>query len=196
MRVELFHTGDDISLFTTVAQVLDAKLSADLSGLPANLNEKNVAPHELLPASCPDVDDDNDVASSHDDVPPRDENEDNLLGENNDDDKDDDGLPVKLPSLLPDDNSCSKFSSSSPRVTGLPSNRKRSRDADFLAFLSYFLSSRSTNNTRSPDSTSPKTLVTDEDTRDSEELVVADVTHDPLETLLPGENSRSKFSSS
>ena len=107
-------------------------------------------------------------------------------------------MPVKLPSLLPDD-SRSKFSSSSPRVTGLPSNRKRSRDADFLAFLSDFLSSRSTDYTRSTDNTTPKTLMSDEDTRESEALVVADFTHDPPETLAvleaPGvddDSSRSK----
>ena len=99
--------------------------------------------------------------------------------------KDDDGLLVELSSFLPDNNSRSKFSNSSPRDTGSPRNRKRSRDADFLAFLSYFLSSRSTDNThstentRSTDNTTPKTLVSDEDTRESEELVVADVTHDP-----------------
>jgi len=182
------------SVETTGAQVLATKLSADLSGFPANLNEKNVSLHETLLASCPDVDDDNDVAPAHDDAPshdnapPCDENDDNLLGESADDNEEDDGLPVKLPSFLPDENSRSKFSSSSPRDTGLPRSRKRSRDADFLAFLSYFLSSRSTdntrstNNTRSTDSNSPKTLVFDEDTRDSEEPLVADVTHDPPET--------------
>ena len=86
-----------------------------------NLIDKNVSFHEILLASCPDVDGDNDVAPAHDDAPshdvtpPRHEHDDNLLGENDDDDKDDDGLPVKLTSLLPDDNSCSKFSSSSYR---------------------------------------------------------------------------------
>ena len=77
---------------------------------------------------------------------------------------------------------CSKFSSSSPRDTGSPRNRKRSRDADFRAFLSCFLSPRSTDNTPSTDNTTLKTLVSDEDTHESEELVVADVTHDPSET--------------
>ena len=47
----------------------------------------------------------------------------------------------------------------------------------FLAF-----SPRSTDNTPSTDNTTLKTLVSDEDTRESEELVVADVTHDPSET--------------
>ena len=73
-----------------------------------------------------------------------------------------------------------KFSDSSPCDTGSPRNRKRSRDEYddtlFLKFLSTFLSPRSTDNT------TPKTQVSDEDTRDSEELVVADVTHDPPET--------------
>ena len=164
-------------------------MSADLSGLLPSLNEKNVSLHETLLASCPDVDGDNDVAPAHDaapspdDAPPRHEHDDNLLGDNDDDDEDDDGLLVKLPSFLPDDNSRSKFSNSSPRDTGSPRNRKRSRDADFLAFLSDFLSSRSTNITRSTDNTTPKTLVSDEDTRDSEALVVADVTHDPPRLL-------------
>ena len=62
-------------------------------------------------------------------------------------------------------------------------NRKRTRDGDFLAFLLYFLSSRSTDNTPSTDNTTPKTLMSDEDTRESEALVVADFTHDPPETL-------------
>ena len=102
---------------------------------------------------------------------------------------DDDDLFGERSLILPDDKSRSKFSDASPRDTGSPRNRKRSRDddfldADFLAFLSYFLSSRSTDNTRSPDSTSPKTPVSDEDTRDPEELVVADVTHDPPRLLL------------
>ena len=73
------------------------------------------------------------------------------------------------------------WSDESSRV-GSPRNRKRSRDADFRAFLSCFLSFRSTDNTPSTDNTTLKTLVSDEDTRDSEELVVADVTHDPPET--------------
>jgi len=82
------------SVETTGAQVLDIKLSADLSGLPANLTEKNVSLHETLLASCPDDDGDNDVAParddapSHDNVPPRDENDDNLLGDDDDDDDD------------------------------------------------------------------------------------------------------------
>ena len=40
------------SVETTGAQVSDTKLSADLSGLPANLTEKNVSFHETLFASC------------------------------------------------------------------------------------------------------------------------------------------------
>ena len=81
--------------------------------------------------------------------------------------------------ILPDAKSRWKFSDASPRDTGSPRNRKRSRDNDdalFLNFLSDFLSPRSTDNT------TLKTLVSDEDTRESEELVVADVTHDPSET--------------
>ena len=54
---------------------------------------------------------------------------------------------------------------------------------DFPAFLSYFLSSRSTDNTPSTDNTTPTTQMSDEDTRESEALVVADFTHDPPETL-------------
>ena len=75
------------SVETTGAQVLDTKLSANLSGLPANFNEKNVSFHETLLASCPDVDGDNDIAPAHDDAPshdnalPRDENYDNLPGD-------------------------------------------------------------------------------------------------------------------
>ena len=84
---------------------------------------------------------------------------------------------------MPGENSRSKFSSSSPRDTGLTRNRKRTRDGDFLAFLLYFLSSRSTDNTPSTDNTTPKTLMSNEDTRESEALVVADFTHDPPETL-------------
>ena len=92
-------------------------------------------------------------------------------------------MPVKLPSLLPDDNSRSKFSSSSPRDTGSPRTRKRSRDADFIAFLRDFLSSRSTDNTPSTDNTTPTTQMPDEDTRESEALVVDDFLHDSPETL-------------
>ena len=172
-----------------VAQVLGTKLSADLSGRLANLNEKNVSFHEILLASCPDVDGDNDVApahddtTSHDDVPPRDENEDNLLGDNHDDQD----LFGERSSILPDTKFRSKFFDVSPLDTGSPRNSKRSRDNDdalFLNFLADFLSFRSTDNTRSPNSTSPKTPVSDEDTRDPEELVVADVTHDPPRLLL------------
>jgi hypothetical protein len=191
------------SVETTGAQVLDTKLSADLSGLPVNLNEKNVSLHETLLASCPDDDGDNDVvlarddAPSHDNVPPRDENDDNLLGD--DDDVDEDAFGTRSltffarSSNLPADNSRAKFSSSLPRDTGSPRNRKRSRDDDFLdddfldddflAFLSYFLSSRSTDNTPSTDNTTPTTQMSDEDTRASEALVVDDFTHDSPETL-------------
>ena len=79
---------------TTGAQVLDTKLSADLSGLPANLTEKNVSLHETLLTSCPDDNSGHDVAParddapSHDNVPPRDENDDNLLGDDDDDNED------------------------------------------------------------------------------------------------------------
>ena len=186
---------------TTGAQVLDTKLSADLSGLPANLNEKNVSLHETLLASCPDDDSDNNVAPardddpSHDNVPPRDENDDNLLGGDDDDDEDASGtrsLTFFARSLIlpAADNSRSKFSSTMPRDTGSPRNRKRSRDDDFLAFLSYFLSSRSTDNTPSTDNTTPTTQTSDEDTRESEGLVVADFTHGPSETLAVLETPR------
>ena len=150
------------SVETTGAQVLDTKLPADLSGLPANLNEKHVSLHETLPASCPADDGDDNVAPvyddapSHDKAPPRDENDDNLPGD--DDDDDDDASDIRsLTSFarsffLPGENSRSKFSSSSPRDTGSPRNRKRSRDNDdalFLNFLSDFLSPRSTDTTPS-----------------------------------------------
>ena len=78
-RAQLINTP--LSAETTDAQVLDTELSADLSGLPANLIEKNVSFHETLRASCHDVDGDNDVDPAHDavpsrdDAPPRDENE-------------------------------------------------------------------------------------------------------------------------
>ena len=167
---------------TTGAQVLDTKLSADLSGLPANLTEKNASLHETLLASCPDDNGDHDVALVRDDAPfhdnvlPRDDNDDNLLGD--DDDEDDDASGIRS-SNLPADNSRAKFSNSLPRDTGSPRNRKRSReddflDDDFLAFLSYFLSSRSTDNTPSTDNTTPTTQTSDEDTRESEALVVDD----------------------
>ena len=130
--------------------------------------------HEALLASCPDDNSDHDVAParddapSHDNVPSRDENDDNLLGDDDDDDDDASGtrsLTFFARSLfLPDDNSRSKFSSSSPRDTGSPRNRKRSHDADFRAFLSCFLSPRSTDNTPSTDNNTLKTLVSDEDT--------------------------------
>ena len=76
------------------AQVLDTKSPADLSGLPANLNEKNVSFHGALCASCPDVDHDNGVAPAHDAALPRD---------------DDDDLFGELPSFLPDDKPRSIF---------------------------------------------------------------------------------------
>ena len=91
---------------------------------------------------------------------------------------------------LPSENSRSKFSSSSPRDTGSPRNRKRSRDADFRAFLSAFLSSRSTDNTPSTDNTTPTTQTSDEDTRESEALVVDDFSHDSPETLAVLETPR------
>ena len=186
------------SVETTGAQVLDTKLSADLSGLPANLTEKNASLHETLLASCPDDNGDHDVALGRDDAPfhdnvlPRDDNDDNLLGD--DDDENDDTSGIRS-SNLPADNSRAKFSSSLPRDTGSPRNRKRSRDDDFLdddflAFLSYFLSSRSTDNTPSTDNTTPTTQTSDEDTRESEGLVVADFTHDPSETLAVLETPR------
>ena len=79
--------------------------------------------------------------------------------------------------FLPGENSRSKFSNSPPRDTGSTRNRKRTRDDDFLAFLHFFLSSRSTDNT------TPTTQMFDEDTRESEALVVDDFLHDSLETL-------------
>ena len=85
--------------------------------------------------------------------------------------------------FLPGENSRSKFSNSSPRDTGLTRNRKRTRDDDFLAFLSCILSSRSTDNTPSTDNTTPTTQMSDEDTRESEALVVDDFIHDSPETL-------------
>ena len=85
--------------------------------------------------------------------------------------------------ILPDDNSRSKFSTSSPRDTGSTRTRKRSRDDDFLAFLDYFLSSHSTDITPSTDNTTPTTQMSDEDTRESEALVVDDFIHDFPETL-------------
>ena len=73
----------------------------------------------------------------------------------------------------------------------MPRNRKRTRDkVDFPAFLSYFLPSRSTDNTPSTDNTTPTTQTSDEDTRESEGLVVADFTHDPSETLAVLETPR------
>ena len=187
------------SVETTGAQVLDTKLSADLSGLPANLTEKNVSLHETLLASCPDDNGDHDVAPARDDAPThdnpsRDDNDDNVLGDEDDDDEDAIGtraLTSPARSLfLPGENSRSKFSSSSPRDTGLTRNRKRTRDDDFRAFLSYFLSSRSTDITPSTDNTTPTTQMFDEDTRESEALVVADFTHDPSETLAVLETPR------
>ena len=85
--------------------------------------------------------------------------------------------------FLPDDNSRSKFSNSSPRDTGSTRTRKRFRDADFIAFLRDFFFSRSTNNTPSTDNTTPTTQMPDEDTRESEALVVDDFIHDSPETL-------------
>ena len=88
-------------------------MSADLSGLSANVNEKNISFHEILPASCPDVDGDNNVAPAHDaapsrdDSPPRYEDDDNLIEDNDDDDGDVFGTRSLI---LPDnDNSHSKF---------------------------------------------------------------------------------------
>ena len=92
--------------------------------------------------------------------------------------------------IFASDNSRSNFSNPSPRDTGSTRNRKRSRDDDFLAFLSYFLSSRSTDNTPSTDNTTPTTQTSDEDTRESEALVVADFLHDSPETLAVLETSR------
>ena len=155
---------------TISAQVLDTKSPADLSGLLANLNEKNVSFHEALSASCPGVDDDNDVAPARDaalpckDALPRD---------------DDDDLFGELPSFLPDDKPRSIFpdvDDASPRDNGLPRETAVSRDdvdASLRDFLSSLLSSRSTDNT------TPKTLGFDEETHDSEAPVVADDTHDP-----------------
>ena len=117
-----------------------------------------------------------------------------MLGDDDDDDKDAFGslaLTTFARSLvLPGENSRSKFSNSSPRDTGLPRNRKRTRDDAFLAFLSYFLPSRSTDNIPSTDNTTPTTQTSDEDTRESEALVVADFTHDPSETLAVLETPR------
>ena len=118
-----------------------------------------------------------------------------MLGDDDDDDKDAFGsltLTTFARSLvLPGDSSRSNFSNSSPRDTGSTRNRKRTRgDDDFLAFLSCFLSSRSTDNTPSTDNTTPTTQTSDEDTRESEGLVVADFTHDPSETLAVLETPR------
>ena len=162
--------------------------------LPANLIEKNVSLHETLPAPCPDDNGDHDVAParddalSHDNVPSRDDNDDNVLGDDDDDDEDAFGslaLTTFARSLfLPGESSRSNFSNSSPRDTGSTRNRKRTRgDDDFLAFLSCFLSSRSTDNTPSTDNTTPTTQTSDEDTRESEALVVDDFIHDSPETL-------------
>ena len=46
------------------ASVSNSKLPADLSGLPANLSEKNFSFHEALSASCPGGDADNDDADN------------------------------------------------------------------------------------------------------------------------------------
>ena len=156
------------------AQVLDTKSPADLSGLPANLYEKNVSFHETLSASCPDVDGDNDVAPACDATLPRDDDDD-LFGDD-DDDLSGDDLFGELPSFLPDDKPRSNFSDVSPRDTGSPRTTKRSRDdfdASLREFLLSFFFSRSTDNA------TPKTLEFDEDTRDSEALVVAGDTHNP-----------------
>ena len=138
------------------------KLSADLSGLPANLNEKHVSLHETPPASCPADDGDDNVAlvhdnaPSHDKAPPRDENDDNLPGDD-DDAFDTRSLTSYARSLIfPGENSRSKFSSPSPLDTGSPRNKKRSRnndDALFPNFLSVFLSPCSTDNIPSTDNT-------------------------------------------
>ena len=85
------------SVETTGAQVLATKLPADLSGLPANLSEKNVSFHEALSASCPGVDDNDDVAPARDD---------------------DDALFRKLRSFLPDDKLRSFLPDASPRDYG------------------------------------------------------------------------------
>ena len=129
------------SVETTGAQDLDSKLPADLSGLPANLNDKHISLHELLPASCPADDGDDNVALVHDDAPshdkapPRDENEDNLL----EDKHDDDDLFGECSLILPDAKFRSKFSNASPLDTGSPRNRKRSRDNDDALFLNFLL---------------------------------------------------------
>ena len=104
------------SVETTGAQVLDTKLSADLSGLPANLTEKNVSLHETLLASCPDDNGDHDVAParydapSHDKVPPRDDNDANVLGDDDDDDNDASGTrsltSFARSLILPGESSC------------------------------------------------------------------------------------------
>ena len=110
-----------------------------------------------------------------------------MLGD--DDDEDDDASGIRSLILL-DDNSRSKFSSSLPRDIGSPRNRKRSRDADFIAFLRDFFFSRSTDNTPSTDNTTPTTQMSDEDTRESEALVVDDFLHDSPETLAVLETPR------
>ena len=92
-----------------------------------------------------------------------------------DDDLSGDDLFGELPSFLPDDKPRSNFSDVSPRDTGSPRTTKRSRDdfdASLREFLLSFFFSRSTDNA------TPKTLEFDEDTRDSENPVVADDTND------------------
>ena len=59
-----------------------------------------------------------------------------------------------------------------------------------LLFFRDFFFSRSTDNTPSTDNTTPTTQTSDEDTRESEGLVVADFTHGPSETLAVLETPR------
>ena len=60
---------------------------------------------------------------------------------------------------------------------------QKRRHALFPNFLSVFLSPCSTDNTPSTDNTTPTTQMSDEDTRESEALVVDDFIHDSPETL-------------
>ena len=153
---------------TRSAQVLDTKLPADLSGLPANLNEKNVSFHEALFASCSGGDDDNDVAPARDAALPR---EDTLPRDDTLPHDEDDDLFGELPSFLPVDKPSSNYSDVSPRDTGSPRKTKRSRDdvdASLRAFLSSLLSPRLTDNA------SP-VVSRDYKSRDSEHPVIPEI---------------------
>ena len=74
-------------------------------------------------------------------------------------------------------------------------NNKCNKSNFSLSTISYILfkeptSSRSTDNTPSTDNTTPTTQTSDEDTRESEALVVDDFLHDSPETLAVLETPR------